>query len=206
MTRRRDPFHMALMTLRTYARSGMFAPGSPIVIAEEARRLRLSTTPVREALAYLYGEGLIERSPSGGYLAPRLDVALIRDRFAFRLHCLEIGLALTTIIRVPPVAETTGAPDARARMDQLVRMAGNPVLAEAFQRVGCQLHVLLEPERRVFGDIDEEATSLVAALDHGDPQRILECLRTYHWRRIDAAGALVLETEAGRLGLDLRSD
>lgn len=206
VTRRRDPFHMALVTLRSFARSGSFAPGSPIVIVEEARRLRLSTTPVREALAYLYGEGLIERAPSGGYLAPRLDVALVRDRFAFRLHCLTIAMDVTAKIQGLINADGREPTDVRGRMDHLVRVAGNPVLADAFERVGCQLHVLLEPERRVFGDVDEEAIGLTETLDRGDRRLIRERLTAYHQRRIDAAGALVLETEAGRVGLDLRSD
>ncbi len=197
---------MALVTLRTLARSGAFAPGSPIVIAEEARRLQLSTTPVREVLAYLFGEGLIERSPSGGYLAPRLDVALVRDRFAFRLHCLMIGLDLTSGQPVPSAAGSLGPTDVRARMDRLLRVAGNPVLADAFERVGCQLHVLLEPERRVFGDTEAEAVALAEALDHGPVELVRERLAAYHRRRIDAAGALVLETETDRPGLDLRSD
>lgn len=58
---------------------GVYAPGAPVVIIEEARRPGLSPMPIREALAWLCGEGLMERAPRAGYLAPRLDAALLRD-------------------------------------------------------------------------------------------------------------------------------
>lgn len=206
VTRRRDPFQLALITLRNLARSGAFAPGSPIIIAEEARRLRLSPTPVREALAYLCGEGLIERAPSGGYLASRLDVALVRDRFAFRLHCLMIALDLTTDVSGRHRLGGEPTADVRERMAQLVRAAGNIVLADAFERVGCQLHVLVEPERRVLSGTEDEAADIIQAFDAMQLEILRERLTAFHRRRIDAAGALVLETEGGRTGLDQRSD
>lgn len=197
---------MALETLGQYARCGTFAPGSPIVIVEEARRLRLSTTPVREALAYLCGQGLIERAPAGGYLAPRLDVTLVRDRFAFRLHCLTFALDLAGAVRGLTGSEDRNPADVLGRMAHLVRIAGNSVLVEAFERVGGQLSVLLEPERRLFADVDTEATALSAALDQGDRDRIREGLQAYHQRRIEAAGALVLEIESGRIEPGSRPD
>ena len=83
---------------------GVYAPGGSVVIIEEARRLGLSTTPVREALAWLCGEGLMERAPRAGYLAPRLDAALLRDRFWVRLRCLATSLDLTADLASPPTA------------------------------------------------------------------------------------------------------
>ncbi|WP_052516809.1 MULTISPECIES: GntR family transcriptional regulator [Brevundimonas] len=74
--------------MREAAETGGYAPGRPIVIIDEARRLGLSTTPVREALAWLCGEGVIERGPAGGFLARRLDAGAVRDRYGFRLACL----------------------------------------------------------------------------------------------------------------------
>ena len=63
MIRKHDPFTLALDSLRARAEEGAFTPGAPVVIIDEARRLNLSTTPVREALGWLCGFGLIERAP-----------------------------------------------------------------------------------------------------------------------------------------------
>ncbi|MBD3752747.1 MAG: hypothetical protein IE935_10040 [Micrococcales bacterium] len=47
MPRARDPFSLALANIRDRAMRGVYEPGGAIVIIEEARRLNLSTTPVR---------------------------------------------------------------------------------------------------------------------------------------------------------------
>ena len=88
MARNRDPFASALRTLRERAIAGAFSPGKPIIILDEAQSLGLSTTPIREALAWLGGEGLIERAPAGGYAGLRLDPAGRAGRSRLRLHCL----------------------------------------------------------------------------------------------------------------------
>lgn len=67
MARHRAPFTTALRTLRERVILGAFSLGKPIIILDEALSLSLSTTPVREALACLGGEGLIDRAPAGGY-------------------------------------------------------------------------------------------------------------------------------------------
>lgn len=80
MTRNHDPFDLTLASLRQQVVSGRCRPGEPIVIQAEAQRLGVSTTPVREALSWLCGEGLVERARSGGYFAPALTTAILRDR------------------------------------------------------------------------------------------------------------------------------
>ena len=49
--RNRDPFETALAALRQRAVDGVFEADRPILILDAARTLKLSTTPVREALA-----------------------------------------------------------------------------------------------------------------------------------------------------------
>lgn len=171
------------------------------MIIDEARRLRLSTTPVREALAWLCGEGLIERSPFGGYLAPRMDAALVRDRFAFRLHCLTASLDMAEAVqdRDEPVP-SSAAPEHRLvdYLARLVRGAGNQVLAEAFERVGRQLLPLAQAEHRILHDRDAEAASILKLADAGSTPALRRALVAYHQRRMDAAPLLILDVSAER--------
>lgn len=201
MTRRRDPFLLALDSIRQRSEQGVYTPGSPVVILDEARRLRLSTTPVREALAWLCGEGLIERAPFGGYLASRIDAALVRDRFAFRLHCLTVSLDLVEAVRDrdEPIA-SSASPGARLgeHLARLVRGAGNQVLTEAFERVGRQLLPLREAEHRILHDHEAEAASILQLSDSGSMPALREALIAYHQRRIDAAPLLVLDVSVER--------
>lgn len=206
MTRRRDPFMTALESLRSRAEQGVYVPGRPVVIMDEARRLNLSTTPVREALVWLSGYGLIERSPTGGFLAPRLDRAVIRDRFAWRLQCVVHSVAC----EADGQAEAhgfRGLPDAggelAGRMLRAVKMTGNAALVDAYQRVCSQLVQLRTAEMRLFGDLEEEASRIVRRFDQprsASRAELLEALTAYHLRRIEAAPLLMLEAEAAREG------
>lgn len=65
-----DPFIRAYRTLRQNLADGDFQPGDQIVVTEIARRLCISATPVREALARLVGERLVEDRRHYGYFVP----------------------------------------------------------------------------------------------------------------------------------------
>ncbi|WP_309630149.1 hypothetical protein [Brevundimonas sp.] len=200
MTRRRDPFATALESLRSRAEQGLYTPGRPVVILDEARRLNISTTPVREALVWLCGYGLIERAPTGGFLAPRLDTATVKDRFAFRLQCVLNSLS--------GAGRTQGREqglngsdhpdrDLAANLLRAVKSTGSAALVDAYQRVCRQLVQLSSAERRLFRDLDREEDALVSLF--ADPASdLVEALVAYHQRRIEAAPLLILEAEAER--------
>lgn len=201
MNRKHDPFTQALESLRARADQGAFTPGAPVVIIEEARRLGLSPTPVREALGWLCGFGLMERAPMGGFLAPRLDPALVRDRFAFRLVCLETSLNGLDRAHPPGDRGARPSPVCRSLADQMlraVRSTGNAAMVDAYQRVNSQLTQLAGVERQVFGNIDEEAEALVRLFRQSTNSDLVEALAAYHHRRMQAAPLLILEAEAGR--------
>lgn len=200
MARPRDPFSLALESLRDRAMEGVYPPGRSVVIIEEARRLGLSTTPVREALAWLCGEGLMERAPRVGYVAPRVDTSLLRDRFWVRCRCLETSLELTvgqTTASVP-ASDVSGEVAVRDLFDRLVRATGNRALIDAFRLVDAQLRMLAGTESRVFGDIAEEANELLRIETVGSRTQLLAAIVAYHRRRIDSAAVLVLEVERRR--------
>ena len=202
MTRRRDPFMLALDNIRERARRGGYPAGSPVVIIDEARRLGLSTTPVREALAWLCGEGLIERGPLGGFLAPRLDATVVRDRFAFRLHCIATSLDIVADLQDGSLPASLAASDRlnlAERLDILVRSAGNQVLFDAFERIGSQLLPLAAAEQRIFPGQEEEIGAVTRLFDGGALSELRASLVGYHQRRMEAAPLLIIEHETERL-------
>lgn len=200
MNRRHDPFTLALASLRTRLEAGTFVAGGPIVILDEARRLKLSTTPVREALGWLCGFGLVERGPTGGFLVPRMDVQTLRDRLAFRAHCLGAGLDASGAVRgregVAPGAEAGS--DTVALMAWLVRSTGNAALVDAYDRVASQLLVFQRAERRLFSDHAVEARTLARRFSDPSGPGLGEALAAYHERRMAAAALLIMEVEGDR--------
>ena len=198
MTRRRDPFFMALDSLRSRAEQGVYAPGAPVVIVDEAQRLGISTTPVREALVWLCGYGLLERAPTGGFLAPRLDPATVRDRYALRQHCVALSLGGPAQIQADANALTGGETPRRSLEDHMtraVRSTGNAALVDAFVRVCRQLVQLAPAERRLFNDFDEESERIAGLFARTRDDGLSAGVQAYHQRRMDAAALLVLEAE-----------
>lgn len=197
MPRARDPFSLALGDIRDRVTQGVYGPGAPVVIIDEARRLNLSTTPVREALAWICGEGLLERAPRAGYLAPRLDAALLRDRYWLRLRVLTTSLELTADLdaAAAPSGDPTGEDAVRDLFDRLVRATGNRALVETFRRVDAQLRILGGAEARVFGDAPEEALELGRIEGMGSGIGLAAAIEAYHRRRMDNAAVLLLEVE-----------
>ena len=199
MAKSHDPFLLVLARIRERVQAGVHPAGRPIVIVEEARRLGVSTTPVREALACLCGEGLVERGPSGGFLAVHLDAGAVRDRYGFRLICLLAALDLTsglpTYGRTPDRGEAPDR-DLHDLFDGLVRRSGNAALGRAYDRVVGQLRRLDAAAIRIFPDAAVEADRLLALAAADRNGDLRDALGVYHARR--AGSAAILALEAGR--------
>lgn len=189
MVRNRDPFATALESLRRRLTDGVYGPGAPIVILDEAKRLGLSTTPVREALAWLSGAGLVEHSATGGYLAPRLDAGFVRDGYAFRQACLLMSLEADAAPPAPDVPTT----DPAALFAWVVGRGDNAARLDAFQTLELRLGRLVRAERRILGDPAEAIEAMAEAILHDRRREAADKIEAYHRERIAAAAVIVFE-------------
>lgn len=190
MTRNHDPFIHALSSLRDRVVGGQFRPGQPIVILEEAKRLDISPTPVREALAWLSGEGLVQRAASGGYFAPPLTAAVIRDRYRFRLMCLMSALKLDPTLSVGAGVQSP-LPTAPV-FDRIVERSGSPTLTDAYRRVASLLSVLEPAELRLIPDLASETQALDRLHAAPGAPGLIEALIAFHQRRVELAAVLLV--------------
>jgi DNA-binding GntR family transcriptional regulator len=87
----------ALGVIRRAIVTGELAPGAPVKDIELAERMGLSRTPVREALARLADEGLIETKPHSYTRVTPLDPRAVRDA----LEVVQTMHALATRLAVP---------------------------------------------------------------------------------------------------------
>jgi DNA-binding GntR family transcriptional regulator len=131
---------------------GELAPGASVRDADLAARLGLSRAPVREALARLAGEGLVETKPQSYTRVTPLDPADVRDAAAVVRAMHELA-ARTAVPRLAPddveamraanrrfaAAVRAGAVDAAMTADDelhdvLVRVAANGAAAATIER------------------------------------------------------------------------
>lgn len=65
-------------------RAGAIAPGERVTEEGLARRLNVSRTPIREALAQLSHQGVLQSRPGGGYVVPFPTPAEVREIISVR--------------------------------------------------------------------------------------------------------------------------
>jgi DNA-binding GntR family transcriptional regulator len=200
----RDEVHAALTSLILRAE---IPPSTRVNIDALATRFRVSTTPVREALARLESDGLVYKVHLRGYrttgLLTRREVV---DLWDFRLR-LEPWSAARAAERVDRVA----ASELRAQLDaamtapddndfaaiktfselderlhrSILAIAGNEVVERAFDRMHCHLHAFrLTYDLGAGSDTIVEHRAVVEAIARADP--------------LDAAHRMAAHLEASR--------
>lgn len=191
MVRDRDPFSTALDDLRRRLTSGVYSGGAPVVILDEARRLKLSTTPVREALAWLSGAGLVEHVPAGGYRASRVEAGIIRDRYRFRRDCLSLSLG-RFVGQSRPMTPFSCPEDI---FDWIIGRGGDRALGEAYHRVAFHLERLRAAERQVVGDPLSAFEAMTQSLGDDRIDVLDDLILDYHQARISASIAIAFEAD-----------
>lgn len=201
----RDSFGLALAALRQRLRDGVDAPGAALPINLIAAELKLSPTPVREALSRLAGEQVVEkRGPA--YTRPQLDSLTLAELYALRLLYLSAAMAGAVDRRVrrrllPPREPFEAAASLALRPQdpgeviealflEIVLRADDLILGQAYQRAANRLAPFQAQEAQAFTDLATEAFGLAAAFDLGDASGLRAGVRAHHKRRIAAADAI----------------
>ena len=103
--------NLATVELRRAILTGVLRPGDKLRQEELAERLGVSRMPVRQALAVLEREGLVESDRSRGAIVKRLSANYIRDVYKFR-EVMERYVAATLAeqgFETSPVREIVAA-------------------------------------------------------------------------------------------------
>lgn len=172
--------------VRRFADAGRFVPGEPIVVTELAAEVGLSPTPIREALACLAGQGLIERRRGRGYFYPALDISETID--LFELQLAYVHAALTLCPRgLAPLRKAAAAVDplygVQALFDAIIAQSANSALVLAHQRVVDRLKAVLKSERTCDDADGASVKAMVVAIVAGNIPAVLELLEEHHERR-----------------------
>jgi DNA-binding GntR family transcriptional regulator len=186
--------HRLSVMIREAVLSGEFQPGQRIKIAELSKRFEMSPMPVREALLFLEGEGLVEISAHRGAVIRKLDAKFVHNMYEIRrsLEALLMAEAATRFRadgiarlrqaqdryeRTPP-GDTTALLRCNSEFHEIINTVGDNEDASRLLGRGWDLiHAL----RLQFGfgverirQIAEEHRKLIDAISEGDKDRALE--------------------------------
>lgn len=208
--------------VRTMLLEGEIPPGSRIPERELCEKLKISRTPLREALKVLAAEGLVQLLPNRGSRAARLTDKDMRDLFEVcqGLEALAGELACERISE----AEITAIAEAHAAMVQhhrngdlieyyrcnrtiheaIIAAAGNPVLSGLYESVTARIRRAryrspMTPPRWALAVQEHEA--ILNALRRRDGVALAHILRTHmrHKREeVMRAGFAEMDLAAGQ--------
>ncbi|UAJ12372.1 GntR family transcriptional regulator [Glacieibacterium megasporae] len=173
---------------------GIYRPGEFIRIAEVARDLGLSGTPVREALCRLAGARLVEDRQREGFCLVRLtrdEVAAAYDLEAHVYNRIIDGLEGEQLPDVPtsPGQDSTGVGPPIA-FQILQQMTANALLRAQAIDLGARLAPYRRHETDVIADARADTLRLDQAVTIGDWQGVRIALKQYVDRRVAAAHRL----------------
>lgn len=196
-----DGVHEALLAMLL---DGRLAPGSPLRTETVAQQLRVSATPVREALARLEATGMVRRAARRGYrvaplptkeeLAQLIDVRLILEPVNAERACLRADDALVAELAetVRAQGEAPTGPNYENFRDYLVAdwtfhriiavATGNPFLAQMFESFNGYMQRYRMFDNHVVSDAREstaEHTAILRAFRSRSPADAAEAMRRH---------------------------
>ena len=189
---------MVAERLREEILAGERAAGSRLPQVEISRRLGVSTTPVREALAMLQQEGLVRLHPQRGAMVFLPSVADLREHYEIRGALEALATAATAAVFEPEWAAplealldemASGPPAARyIALNQrfhteLYEHSGRRQLVEMIARLrdasSAYLHIYRAAEDFPVARLDAEHRAILAACAAREPERAAEATREH---------------------------
>jgi DNA-binding GntR family transcriptional regulator len=173
--------------LRRAVLSGQLPPGSRLLQATVAEQMKTSTTPVREAMRELAGEGLLDLDPHRGVMVHTSSVAELEEIYQIRSLLEPVAIAATVANLTPAqIAAAEGLVDRMEGEEDvaewaMLNMSFHAVLAEATRlpilnsmlvklRNVSALYVasMLHHHPEIIGPANEEHRALLKACRDGD--------------------------------------
>ncbi|MGF7151622.1 hypothetical protein FHS96_005288 [Sphingomonas zeicaulis] len=156
---------------------GNCQPGARIATAALAQELGVSTTPIREALAYLAGRDIVEDRYRQGYFLLGLSSAAFGELYG--LHSVIIDIVLQRMV---------GGKPPRIRRDiwpgfaAITRESGDVALIGVQLYLSGRLHVVRRLEHRLVPDIASAGSRFGQALAAADIAQARAESRLFHER------------------------
>ena len=183
------------LSLKEYVLDNVFEPGARLNIDALAERLGVCPTPLREGLARLAAEDLVDVESYRGYFVkplPSVDdlVDIFEVRKVLEVHAVERAAGrptMTQLVQMESLLFEMGGPDLQPQFreyrefsvldqrfhEQVISMAGSPALMNSYRALN--IHVQASRFFRSSGRIDVQASvtehaRILGALVSGDTE------------------------------------
>ncbi len=212
--------------LRTLLIEGHIAPGSKLNERELSERLRVSRTPLREAIRMLAAEGLVELLTNRGAIAVRLSEQDVHDTFEV-LAGLEAQSGALAAQRIAPPAlqelqalhyemlacytrqDLSGYYRINAQIHQAInRAAANPVLERTYTQINARVQALRfksNQDAAKWKRAVAEHEQMLAALQARDAAAMAQLLTTHLMHKRDAVMELMRTGQLKGQGQEART-
>lgn len=174
--------------IRLRLMEGAFRLDARLDVGRLAQDLRVSATPVREALTRLASERLVSARPARGFFATLWSKTELEALYAWRGALLRLAVetrggarGLEALPANAPYANRVSA------LFEGIEEGANPELRRAARNADDHLHPARHVEPEVFADCEEELAALAAASSR---PRLHSLLKAYHARRVANAAAI----------------
>jgi len=194
-TKRLEPFRQALIDLRGRLLDGRLQPGARVTAKEVAEGLRLSPTPVREALSRLAGEGLLEERRGDGFFVPALSAADVAALYSMSEQLLLMAQgAARAPHREVRVRERLRDEEPVRAVERLflawATESGSRVILDGHRMTTIRLAPVRRRESQLIADLAQEAQGLLLLADGAGRRRRLAAIQAFHRRRVALAEPL----------------
>lgn len=178
-------------------------PAGPIDTRALGDRLRMSVTPIREALARLNAERIVRQAPHQGFVVAMPSARRLEHLYELLNALMRLCLGGCSALLSGKADETsrlvlTGnyATDLTVLINDVAAAQPNSALMEAVEALNDQLFVARRCEPRLFAGADRELATLVSLWRSRNLRELRLGLRDHHLARvfrIDALARLVSE-------------
>ena len=174
--------------------SGRFTPGAVLSLPLLAREFGTSVSPVRDAMARLSGERILEAHPGGGFQLPALREKDLADLYRWHGHLLGLVLRerrrgwsmpdLTALFDAIDPNDAPGIANASDILfDRIADCSDNAEYATALRAAGDRLHATRIAEAVIPARIGE-LKAVATATASGSPGATRTAIWSYQRRRL----------------------
>lgn len=181
-------------------------PAGPLDIRVLGDRLRMSVTPVREALARLHAERLVRLAPHQGYVVATPTAQRLENLYELSSALVHLCLERASRSRRPKAAQARPLPHGGSYASDLTALIGeiavaqpNSALAESILSLNDQLYAARRHEPQLFAGADQELAGMIALWASQNAGDLRLRLRDHHRTRLVRVDAIarLLSEESG---------